>query len=225
MVCTPIHDDRAGRRGRPRPRRRARSSPRSGASWARCPEQVIAHAASEDLPRYVPGHPMGGSERSGPRARLAVGPRRDRLGDLADGGVRSRRRPGPRDLDRGPGRESRPHARRSSRPARGLREPSPAGGVDRVDESRRDGRGRRAGDPPAGGRRLPGPHASRRLRRRIVVLDPAREPRADRRGDRPLRRSPPEPAGGRRREPRRRGAIDVRAGEGGSSPPRRPSHR
>jgi prephenate dehydrogenase len=28
--------------------------------------QVIADAASEDLPRYVPGHPMGGSERSGP---------------------------------------------------------------------------------------------------------------------------------------------------------------
>jgi prephenate dehydrogenase len=27
---------------------------------------VSAHAGSGDLPRYVPGHPMGGSERSGP---------------------------------------------------------------------------------------------------------------------------------------------------------------
>jgi len=29
--------------------------------------QVAAEAAAEDLPRYVPGHPMGGSERSGPQ--------------------------------------------------------------------------------------------------------------------------------------------------------------
>ena len=28
--------------------------------------QVVADSATEDLPRYVPGHPMGGSERSGP---------------------------------------------------------------------------------------------------------------------------------------------------------------
>ena len=53
VVAAPRRDDRRGR-----DRRRA-------ASRTRCPRQVAAGRARR-LPRFVPGHPMGGSERSGP---------------------------------------------------------------------------------------------------------------------------------------------------------------
>ena len=128
-------------------------------------------------PSPVRAGPPDGRERAiGPRARLAVGPRRDRCGlspteasdpaavEVLEAWGLGARRP------------SRPHARRPSRPPGGVRQPSAAGGLDGADEPRRHRGGGRTGDPPPGGRGVPRPHQAGRLRPRTVVLDPAREP-------------------------------------------------
>ena len=156
--------------------------------------QVVEGANAGDLPRFVPGHPMGGSERSGPEHAspsvldgivwvLSPTEASDPAAvEVLEAWVVRARRP------------SRPHARRPSRPPGGVRQPSAAGGLDGADEPGRHRGGGRTGDPPPGGRGVPRPHPACRLRPRTVVLDPAREPRADRAGDRPLRGAPPAAA-------------------------------
>ena len=89
-----------------------------------------------------------------------------------------------------------------------------------------DGGGRRARDPAPGRRGVPRPHPARGLEPGAVERDPAREPRGDRRGDRPLRRSAADPARGRSGRARRRRRGDLRPGEarrGSGSPPSRRS--
>ena len=216
----PDPHDRAARRGRPVRDDATRSSPRSGASWARCPGRWSPTPRRRISRGTCPATRWGGASDPGPST-----PRR-RSSTGSCGCSRRRRRPIPA-------------------PSRALETwiEGLGASVVRMPADRHDrlvafvshlpqvastalmslAATEEADEPEilllaAGGfrdlTRLAASDAG------SVVLDPAREPRADRRGDRPLRRSPPEPAGGRPREPRRRGAIDVRAGEGGSSPPR-----
>ena len=91
----------------------------------------------------------------------------------------------------------------AARPAGGVREPPPAGRVDRADGAGRDGGGRRARHPAAGRRRLPRPHAAGVVEPGALEPDPALEPRGDRRGDRSVLGAPGRSASDGRGGPRR----------------------
>ncbi len=181
---------------------------------------VGALAATADLPRYVPGHPMGGSERSGPDHASA---------SVVDGIVwvvtpTTVSDPGAVDAARRLGRTDRRQARadgsRSSRPSRRVRQPPSPGRLDGADEPRGHRGGRRTRDPAPGRRGVPRPHAARRLQPCPVERHPPVQPCGDRGGARPLRRSAAGAAGGHRGGARRRRRGHLRPGEGRAAPAR-----
>ena len=179
----------------------------------------LGDAAPGDLPRYVAGHPMGGA--SDPDPNMPPPPcSTGSCGSLPDEATGSRGRLAAGAVGDRPGGQADHDPTRPDEPAGRVREPSPAGRVDGPDEPRGDGGGGRARDPPAGRRgfrdltRLAASDAA--LWSAILLANRERIAEAIDLYVERLRAAPRR----RRRWPRGRRGITVRAGQGRPLAPR-----